>query len=686
MKIRFRVNQFKVKASSSEIDIKIIGFMLTSEYHHLKLSIKQGVYSVISLLFLSVLSQIFGSCARMGQPDGGWYDETPPKVVGAHPADGATNVNSKKINIVFSEFIKLDNDQSKIVVSPPQLEAPEIKSEGKSIRVTLADSLKSNTTYTIDFSDAISDNNEGNPLGNYTYSFSTGDHIDTLEVSGYVVNAEDLEPIKGILVGMYKDLSDSAFIKLPMLRVSRTDSRGRFVIKGVAPGSYRIYALQDADGDYKFSQKSEKIAYSHEIIVPSYKSDIRQDTIWTDSLHIKNIGRVSYTHFLPDNICLNAFTEEMTDRYLLKSERKNADHFILYFSYGSQEMPVIKGLNFNEKNAFIVEPTEKKDTITYWLRDSSLINQDTLRMAVNYLATDSLGKLKNKIDTLEILSKDTYAKRMKREQRTFQTWQKQQRKLKDKGESYQTVMPKSAMSVDINIPANMAPDQNILFTFPKPLANINTSAVHLYAKHDTLWYRSPFEFKKIKDRKYKLLAEWRPGIEYSLEIDSAAFTDIYGTVSGKYKQGIKIPSDDQFSSLFVTVNGMADSTVVVQLLDQSDKVVKEVSTKNGTAEFYYINPGTYYMRMYVDRNKNGRWDTGDYNTDSQPEPVCYYPESIDCRAKWDVSRDWTPLGRPLYQQKPIAITKQKPDTERKIKHRNLERANKLGIPYTPPKP
>jgi 5-hydroxyisourate hydrolase-like protein (transthyretin family) len=180
--------------------------------------------------------------------------------------------------------------------------APEIKSEGKSIRVTLADSLKANTTYTIDFSDAISDNNEGNPLGNYTYSFSTGDHIDTLQVAGYVLDAENLEPIKGILVGLYRNLADSAFIKLPMLRVSRTDSRGRFVVKGVAPGSYRVYALQDADGDYKFSQKSEKIAFSHEIIVPSCKPDTRQDTLWTDSLHIKDITRVPYTHFLPDQL------------------------------------------------------------------------------------------------------------------------------------------------------------------------------------------------------------------------------------------------------------------------------------------------------------------------------------------------------------------------------------------------
>ena len=190
------------------------------------------------------------ACARMGNPDGGWYDETPPRVIGASPSDKAAGVSSRKVHIYFDEYIKIDNATEKVVVSPPQLEMPEIKAQGKRIAVSLLDSLKPNTTYTIDFSDAISDNNEGNPLGNYTYSFSTGKVIDTLEVAGTVLDASNLEPVKGILVGLYDDLADSAFRTKPMLRVSRTDSQGRFIIKGVASGKYRIYALQDADGNY----------------------------------------------------------------------------------------------------------------------------------------------------------------------------------------------------------------------------------------------------------------------------------------------------------------------------------------------------------------------------------------------------------------------------------------------------
>ena len=353
------------------------------------------------------------SCARMGSPDGGWYDETPPRVVGASPEDKATGVKSNKVRIVFNEFVKIENPTEKVVVSPPQIEAPEIKSRGKVIEIELKDSLMSNITYTIDFSDAISDNNEGNPLGNYTYSFSTGEAIDTFEVSGYVLNAEDLEPVKGILVGLYSNLADSAFRTQPMLRVSHTDSRGFFVVKGVAPGKYRAYALQDADGDYKFSQKSEMVAFNHDIIVPSSKPDTRQDTIWRDSLHIDDILRVPYTHFLPDDIMLRAFTEPQTDRFLIKTERKEPDRFTFFFSYGNEELPVIRGMNFDEKDAFFVDATSKGDTITYWLRDTALVNQDTLQMEVKYLQTDSMGVLFTKTDTLEILAKVPYAKRMK---------------------------------------------------------------------------------------------------------------------------------------------------------------------------------------------------------------------------------------------------------------------------------
>ena len=234
------------------------------------------------LVFSALILILIVSCARMGQPDGGWYDDTPPRILSSSPADKATGVDRRKITISFDEFVKLEDATNKVVVSPPQLETPEIKTQGKKIVVELKDSLKDNTTYTVDFADAITDNNEGNPMGSYTYCFSTGEQIDTLEVAGIVLDASNLEPIKGIMVGLYDDLSDTAFTTKPMVRVARTDSRGRFVIKGVATGKYRVYALQDADGNYVYNQKSEMVAFSHDIFIPEARADVRQDTVWRD--------------------------------------------------------------------------------------------------------------------------------------------------------------------------------------------------------------------------------------------------------------------------------------------------------------------------------------------------------------------------------------------------------------------
>lgn len=423
----------------------------------------------ISLLTLFVATLMLMSCAKMGNPDGGWYDETPPRVIGCSPADKGVNVNRRHIYINFDEFIKIDNPSQNVVVSPPQLNQPEIKGQGKRISVELLDSLKPNTTYTIDFSSAISDNNEGNPMGSYTYSFSTGDHIDTLEVSGYVVEASNLEPVKGILVGLYDSISNDYFKKKPMLRVSKTDASGHFTIKGVAPGTYRIYALQDADGDFVFSQKSEMVAFQHERVVPSFKEDTRQDTTWLDSLHIASIKTVPYTHFLPDNICLRAFNEVMTDRYYLKAERKEADHFTLFYTYGDSILPSITGLNFNANNAFIIEPTEHKDTITYWLRDTTLVNQDTLTMALTHHITDTLGTLQLQTDTIKIISKETYAKRTKDLKKKMEQWQKEQDKLKKRGEPYDTLMRPEPLKINMAPLGEMDPDQNIWITAKKPL-------------------------------------------------------------------------------------------------------------------------------------------------------------------------------------------------------------------------
>jgi uncharacterized protein (DUF2141 family) len=546
--------------------------------------------------------------------------------------------------------------------------------------------LKPNTTYTVDFSDAITDNNEGNPLGNYTYTFSTGEKIDTFEVAGYVLSADKLEPIQGISVGLYDDLADSAFRTKPLLRISRTDEQGHFVIKGVAPGEYRVYALQDADGEFKFSQKSEMIAFSHQTYTPSCKPDIRQDTIWRDTLHIDNIVRVPYTHFYPDEVVMLAFLEVQDTRNLLKIERLQPDRFTMFFTYGDERLPVIKGLNFDSDSAFIVETSEKKDTITYWLRDTTLVNQDTLRMDITYMMTDTLGQLVEQTDSaIEVLAKTPYEKRQKQLKKEIEDWQKEQEKLKKAEEPYDSIYPIKPLEPKYSVSSSMDPTGIVRIEMPTPLASLDTAAIHLYSQIDSLWYRAPFEFSR-KDstlRFYELRADWQPDREYSLEIDSAAFVDIYGLVSNEFKQGIKVKSLDDYSTLVMQMSGLQDTSLVVQLLDKSENIVKQVRAEaDGSATFFYINPGVYYVRAFADRNGNDIWDTGNYDADLQPEDVYYYHRSIECKAKWDNTLQWNLTERKRYQQKPGELIKQKSSKgKKKLMNRNIERAKQLGIEY-----
>ena len=640
------------------------------------------------LLYFFTLSSLLlvVGCARMGSPDGGWFDDDPPRVVSAIPADQSTNVTTQKITILFDEFIKLEDPTQNVIVSPPQLEMPEIQAKGKKIVVELKDSLKPNTTYTIDFSDAISDNNEGNPMGNFTYTFSTGEQIDTFEVAGYVIDASNLEPVKGISVGLYNNLADSVFRTEPLMRVSRTDASGHFVIKGVAPGEYRVYALQDADGDFKFTQKSEMIAFSHQTYKPSAGPDIRQDTIWRDTLHIDNILRVPYTHFYPDDVVMLAFQELQTDRYLLKQpDRTDADRIKLFFSYGNEQLPIIKGLNFDADSAFVVEHNAKKDSITYWLRDTTLINTDTLTLSMEYLITDSTGVLVSQTDTIDVIAKTPYAKRQKEKQKEYESWQKDQEKKKKRDEPYDSIYPIKPLEVKINVPQSVNPTSKVYIDIPTPLAKADTSAVHLYSQVDSLWYRAPFDVIRLDSvmGHFELLAEWQPEMEYSLEIDSAAFVDIYGLVSDPIKKGIKGRPLEELSSLVFRLSGVRDTGIVVELLDKDDKCLRQVRAGNdGEAAFFYLEEGKYYARAFVDRNGNNLWDTGNYDDDQQPEDVYYYPSEIECKANWDVTKQWNLTGKPRNQQKPGALVKQKDTKEKKQKkNRNAERARQLGIEY-----
>lgn len=620
------------------------------------------------------------SCASMGTPDGGPYDEEPPKFVRSTPRPFAINSKEKKIAIEFDEFIKLDKIAEKVVVSPPQLEQPDIKASGRKVLVNLVDSLKPNTTYTIDFSDAITDNNEGNPLGNFAFAFSTGDAIDTLEVAGTVLGAADLEPVKGIMVGLHSDLSDSAFYKKSFDRVSRTDSRGHFSIRGIAPGKYRIFALMDGNQNYLYDSKTEMIAFSDSIIVPTMEAAMRQDTLWKDTVTIDTIKTVGYTRFLPDDIILRAFKGINERQYLTKSDRDKEYHFVLSFSAKADTLPTLKGLNFDEKDAFIIESTPRNDSICYWVKDSLIYQKDTLEIQLDYLYTDTLNQLVPKTDTLYLANKLTREQREKLQKKANEEKEKERKKREKKGDTIK-VEPTKFLTMNVDAPSAFDIYRNIYLSFDEPLASIDTAAIHLEVKVDSLWEPTPFLFMadSVAPRQYQILAEWQPEQEYQLSIDSMAFKGIYGLHTDKVKQAIKVKKMDEYGTILLNIKGAAPNAVT-ELLDASGNVLRQQPvTVEGTADFYFLNPNTkYYIRLFNDRNNNGVWDTGDYDKKIQPEEMYYFPKVWEMKANFEFEENWDINAVPVDKQKLDEIKKQKPEEQKKVQDRNKERARKLG--------
>ena len=633
-------------------------------------------------VFAGMALLLMAACASIGTPDGGIYDEIPPKVVASYPADRSVGINEKKMRIRFDEYIKLMNANEKVIVSPPQIEPANIRADGKSVKITLYDTLKANTTYTIDFSDAIVDNNEGNPMGYYTYSFSTGEAIDTMEVSGVVLNAADLEPVKGILVGLYPMdslFNDSILRNEPFSRVSRTNGSGQFCIKGVKPGKYRAYALEDKDGNFLFSQKSERIAFLQDTFTTSCKWDVRMDTIWRDSTHYDSIRVIPYVHYFPDNLVLNAFLEAGQDQHLLKVERPDPDVITLFFTAPADSLPVIKGINFDEK-CLVADASLYNDTITYWITDTAFTHrEDTMKFELSFLETDSLGVLRPHTEIKEEAPRVTWEKILKEKQKKIQDWKKQRDKLLKKSKEplprEENPYEKTFMDLSAKPSGNLDPNQNVRYVSKQPIAKVDTTRMHLYIKQDSLWIPEPFLFLPDRDIKsYTLYAEWEQKRQYRFTIDSAAVVNVMGDPCKPIRNEFSVNSEDQYGSLFVHVIMPDTGRVIVQLMSKADKCVATLpADKNGRADFFFLKPAEYYLRCFVDNDKDGIWDTGEYGNSLQPELVFYFPKPIQVKAKWDVEQDWAPLEIPRMLQKPKEITKQKPDKKNSVRERNKER-------------
>ncbi len=603
--------------------------------------IKEALLAIVVICFF--FCGLF-ACASIGNPGGGPYDVTPPHYVSSTPAPNAIGYDKNKIEIIFDELIALDKQSEKVIITPPQKQNPIIRAQGNKIRIELKDSLWPNTTYTIDFTDAIVDNNEKNVLEGFSFAFSTGETVDSLIISGRLLNAENLEPMPNILIGLHTNLNNSAFVTEPFRRTTKTNDRGEFWIRNVSPGTYRIYALNDLNRDYKFDQPGEAIAFYDSLIVPTFRHEVYQDTIWKDTtrVEIDTIKEVPFTQFLPDNIALFLFQEDFERQFMSRAERNEAYKFTLPFNAPVTSLPKIKLLGHETyEKWYIPEIASNKKSISYWITDSLAYLADTLKLEVNYLKSDSLNNLSPATDTLKL----------------FQRVKPKASKPK-KGEAGKI----DFLGINISGSTSMDVFDTLKITFSEPLLNYDSKLIKIEEKVDTLWEVRDFPIlpDSLSPRSFWIDKRWPYEREYQVSIDSAAFTGIYGKWNDKKQTKFKFKKEDDYGHLYVAIEGDDGIPGIGELLDGSDKVVRHVILKDGELSFPNLKPGKYYLRYIVDWNGNGKWDTGNYKEKLHPEPVYYYPAFFDVRQNWEIENSWNIIEVPIDKQKPLEITKNKP--------------------------
>ena len=614
----------------------------------------------------------------------------------------SVNFKGNKVEITFDEIINLKDQQKKVIISPAPKTQPQIRTVGKKLTIEFRDELEENTSYVIDFSNAIEDNNESNQVDGYTFAFSTGDEIDTLAVSGIVLRACDLEPMQHVIVGLHSNLDDTAFTNVPLERVSRTNDRGKFTIRNLKPGSYHVFALSDVDGDYRMA-RTEDIAFLDDIIVPTTSEYTSQDTVFTFDRRVDTVMTGTHTLYLPNDLLLCMFNEGYRSHYIRQTSRPADNKLYMLFGAPNETPPQLEVLHPAQHAAdwYRLQRNMENDSLFYWITDSAMIKADTITVAMTYLRTDTADNLEQVTDTIhfgyrkpnsQIKEEEKKAKeRESRAKRLTQLLEKQEKAAaQDKGLSedeleeikeLQRVDPNEVPKLNMELAKNGTIDvgDSIILKFDTPIASIDQNKIHLEIKCDTLWI--PIQSNALRQvddcnpMRYWLPFSTLPDSTYRLTIDSAAVTSVYGLHNDALKKELKVRGLEEYANVYFKVNYTGKA--FVELLASGEKVVRTATVRNGAFELLNVPPSTYYLRLIIDNNGNGKWDTGNYLNHLQPEEVYYYPKKMRLRANWDIDENWNIYQTALDLQKPEEIKRNKPEevknkVEKKEKNKDEE--------------
>ena len=580
---------------------------------------------VAALVWIVIIS----SCANPGMPVGGAKDTIPPVLLKTEPGYRTLNYKGDDIRLTFNEYLAIEDISESMVISPPMIKKPIIRTKSKTLVIEFNEDLKDSTTYSLDFKNSIADNNEKNPLEDFRFSFSTGPVFDSLRISGRLANAFNLEPIDKGLVLLHKNLHDSAFFRTKPDYIAKTNEEGIFMIDNIAPGEYHLFSLFDGNNNLLYDEGAEEMAFEDSVIIPSAKYVEEADTIYSATDTIVVLG---HTHFYPDPVNLQQFTENIFDQYLDKYSRDTRYKFTVVFNESVKDSFQLKLINNDAENWFQTEYNTEFDSLTIWITDTIVARYDTLIMEVAYLQMDSLNQLYLQKDTLDMnfVEKED---------------SKSTKKKKTKEGEEETPEPIVQFNFQTDINSSVVElNNNIGILAPEPINTFDSTKIVLYLAEDTL--KSPLNFDFYKDsveyRKYFITHKWEPGAVYILEIDSAAAVNIYGVTSKKLKSKFTAREEDYYGTVTLNLTGI-EMPVIAQLVSNNDAekvVVQKFTDENGKVVFDYLKPEKYKVKVIFDRNGNGKWDTGSYQDKYQPERVSYINEVVKVRSNWEKEYNW----------------------------------------------
>jgi uncharacterized protein (DUF2141 family) len=552
-------------------------------------------------------------CAKQGSPTGGPKDTDPPEFLSSIPPNRSIFFKETKATIVFSEFIQLKDPSKEIFISPPQRTKPEYKTQGKKVIVEFQEELRPNTTYTLSFGNSVIDFTEGNPLVNFEYVFSTGNHIDSLSIPGKILDALDHKPVPDIIVMVYQDDNDTIPLDSLPLRVrpknaSKTTKEGTFRINNLASGDYKLFAIEDLNNNFIFDLPNERIAFLDSLvtIIPPLETM----SIPVDSTSSDTLAETTYQDLTGDSYTLYLFQEVDSVQKLL-SKKLIGNNLLQYIFHLPADSVQLAPVNFQPltDNWYLTEFGTLRDTVNFWLKQGL---PDTIRVCVS--AADSIA------DTARyIISQAITEKPGKRKEAA-----------------------KSGFILSANIVAGgLDYYKTLQISFSSPVQDFDSSRIILNTPSDTIV--PVFRFLDTLQRRGEIGYPWIPPNAYQLIINDSAFFNLSGIPNDSISFRFRLKSMEDYGLLLLNVllPDSVNGQFIIQLMNDKGTVIRQ-STINKPDElrFEYLMPGNYSLKAIHDSNQNGKWDTGNYRSNILPERVEYYTPALVIRANWDLQEDW----------------------------------------------